>query len=302
MEHYHRPVLLKEVLELINFSKGGVYADLTFGEGGHSGALVQAGAARVVAWDRDLEALETYRAGGELRADPRLELHHGRFSTFAGESGEKFDGILLDLGVSTRQLLRPERGFSFSAAGPLDMRMNQSEGESLLDYLERVGERELAESLQRNADIPHSLDVAKRLLAAFRRGEIQDTQSLVRAIGGKPGPRHPGTVIFLALRMAVNDELGEVERSLPLLVKRLKPGGRLAVITFHSTEDRMVKRGFRLLAGQCGCPPQAPICQCPKVAKVLNVLKKPLAPTREECRVNPRSRSAKLRCVEALAN
>jgi len=300
-ERVHIPVLLAEVLEYIGLKEGGTYADLTFGEGGHTEELLRRGAARVDSCDRDGAALAHYREVGEFRADPRLVLHHTRFSDWAKQAPEgTYDGILIDLGVSTRQLLTPERGFSFAGSGPADMRMNPQEDESLLEKLKHISEKELARILEKNTDLYPSVPVARLIREAAHRGEIETTADLVKVLGGKGGKRHPATVIFLALRMWVNDELGEIEKTLNEAVRALKPGGRLVVITFHSTEDRQVKRGFRWLSGKCVCPPEARGCDCPKVALVKDVTKKPVDPSREEMRRNPRSRSAKLRIVEKL--
>lgn len=294
--------MLRECLDYLRVRPGGHYADLTFGEGGHSEAMIKAGAAQVVAVDRDTMALDQYRQAGEFREDPRLELHHGRFSEFSRlASARDLDGILIDLGVSTQQLLRAERGFSFGASGPLDMRMNASgEERTLEEMLASANVEELADALERNTDMKPALPIARALLDAYRRGTVHNTGDLAGLAKASGGKRHPATVIFLALRMWVNQELKEIEEGIPPLLDCLKPGGRLAVITFHSTEDRAVKLLFKGLSGKCVCPPGKRICECPKVRRVELVLKKPLEPTREELRANPRARSAKLRCVEKL--
>ncbi len=297
-ERFHIPVLLKEVIEYIKLFEGGVYADLTFGEGGHTEELLRGGAKRVDACDRDRATLERYREGGEFRSDPRLTLSHQPFSQWAEVCPPYlYDGILVDLGVSTRQLLTPERGFSFADSGPLDMRMDPDREVSLLEKLEEVTEKGLAKVLEDNTDLFPAVPIARAIKDAVRRRELKTTADLIHVLGGKAGKRHPATVIFLALRMWVNDELGEVEKTFPKLISFLKPGGRLVVLTFHSTEDRKVKQVFKMLAGKCVCPPESRRCDCPRVKLVEEVLKKPLDPSREEMRRNPRSRSAKLRCV-----
>jgi len=297
----HIPVLMEEVFEYIGETNGKSFADLTFGEGGHTGELLRRGATQVDSCDRDGAALARYREVGEFRADPRLQLHHERFSDWIQrQPTDQFDGILIDLGVSTGQLLTPERGFSFAGEGPLDMRMDPERDESLLEKLAQTSEKELAQALEHNTDLHPALPVARGILDAIRKEEIQTTADLARVLGGKFGKRHPATVIFLALRMWVNDELGEVERTLKEAVRCLKPGGRLVVLTFHSTEDRQVKRLFKMFAGKCVCPDDARQCACPRVELVEEKTKKPVDPTREEMRRNPRARSAKLRCVEKL--
>lgn len=299
MEKYHRSVLLQETLDVLRPGPGRRFADCTFGEGGHTEALLAAGSELVVGLDRDPEALSIYREAGALRADPRLRLVHGRFSDFANAVGESgFDGILVDLGVSTRQLLRAERGFSFNQAGPLDMRMDGSSGRSLDELLDETSAEELAEKFQRVADLYNATPFTRRILEAHRQGKFKDTLDLAAIAGPRHGKSHPATAMFLALRMIVNEEYEEVAEGLPRLLEALKPGGRLAVITFHSTEDRLVKQITKSLAGQCICGER--ICGCPREAKARIVLKKAVVAGDVEMRENPRARSAKLRCVEKL--
>lgn len=295
---WHRPILVEEIVALVS-PKDRSIADLTFGEGGHSDAFLDAGARRVVATDRDRETLERYRRAGKYRDDPRLTLVHTPFSRW-GEvaGGELFDGILVDLGVSTRQLLDEERGFSFSRPGPLDMRMDRSEGPTLAEKLESAEVEELEEALRENADLPQARSIARALLDAYHRRGARDTVALAGAVsrfrGG--GKTHPATVIFLALRMWVNDELGETRAGLEAAYHSLRPGGKLAVLTFHSTEDRFVKRLFAKWAGKCVC--DASPCRCPRIAYAEPCFRKPLVPTDAELAANPRARSAKLRAVE----
>lgn len=299
MEKYHRSVLLQECLDALQAGPGRIFADCTFGEGGHTEALLRAGADKVVGVDRDPEALALYRQSGALRDDARLKLVHGRFSNFSEVVGETgFDGILVDLGVSTRQLLRAERGFSFNQAGPLDMRMDGSQGPDLKQILDETSAEELAERFQKVADLYNALPFTKRILEAHRQGKFQNTLDLASMAGARHGKSHPATAMFLALRMIVNEEYEEVADGLPRLFAALKPGGRLAVITFHSTEDRLVKRITQRLAGQCTCDER--ICQCPKEKLAKIVLKKAVTAGQQEMRENPRARSAKLRCVEKL--
>jgi 16S rRNA (cytosine1402-N4)-methyltransferase len=226
---------------------------------------------------------------------------HGRFSRFLDFVPDRgLDGILVDLGVSTRQLLRAERGFSFNQAGPLDMRMDATEGRDLAALLDESTAEELAEGFLRVADLPRAEPFTRRILEAHRAGRFQNTLDLASIAGRRHGKAHPATAMFLALRMLVNEEYEEVDQGLPKLIEALRPGGRLAVITFHSTEDRLVKRIFQRLAGRCSCRER--ICQCPRIEKVDWVYKKAVAATPQEMRENPRSRSAKLRCVEKIAD
>jgi len=300
MEKLHKPVLLSEVIENINVIDGGEYADLTFGEAGHSDVLLNHRISALVGNDRDETTLQRYREEGKYRDDPRLKLVVGPFSDFLRQVGEtKFDGILVDLGVSTRQLLEPDRGFSLMKAGPLDMRMNPGKGESLASLLARLTPDELADELYKNAEIRDSRKLARKIIEGFNQGQIQTTLDLAQVAGKRvPGKSHPATALFTALRMMVNHEKEEMETSIPALVEALKPGGRLVVITFHSTEDRLIKRLFLKLAGRCTC--EEPICRCQQPAKVKLITKKPVEPSELELLENPRARSAKLRCVEKI--
>lgn len=292
---------MSECLEALQVTRCGTFLDLTFGEGGHTEAMLAGGASRVIAFDQDAQTLARYREHGALKDDPRLTLVHSRFSELgAYVPPETVDGILVDLGVSTRQLLMPERGFSFSGPGPLDMRMDPSRGQPLSAWLEKMSLDDLAIAIGKNTDMKGVYSAAKRILEAFHAGRLETTADLA-ALFDRPGTKtHAGTVVFLGLRMLVNDELGEAERVIPQAMDALKPGGRLAIITFHSTEDRLVKRALKLLAGKCIC--EKPLCQCPRVRRGDLVFRKPLVPGPEELRANPRARSAKLRCIEKVSS
>jgi len=296
---YHKSVLLKESIDFINILPGGTYADLTFGEGGHTEAMLGAGASRVWGIDRDPTAIDTYLREGSLRKDPRLKLKHQRFSEFISQAQPNlFDGVLIDLGVSTRQLISPERGFTFQNAGPLDMRMDQKDGRTLEEVLEGLTQDQLADILYKNADLKNSRLLARKILSAYKDGHLKTTEDLAACFGPKMSKTHPATVPFMALRMAVNQELEEIEKAFSLLLNCLRPQGRLVVITFHSTEDRLVKTIMKRWAGKCVC--QELICQCKKEGRVKLLTQNPLVPSEEEQRLNPRSRSAKLRCIEKI--
>jgi 16S rRNA (cytosine1402-N4)-methyltransferase len=300
MERLHRPVLLAEVIENIDLKDGGIYADLTFGEAGHSDVLLGHNIKLLLGNDRDLSTLDRYRKEGKYRTDPRLKLVEGPFSGFKAQTeGIFFDGILVDLGVSTRQLLEAERGFSLMKPGPLDMRMNPGVGEPLSSWLSQLTPEELADQLYRNAEIRESRSLARKIIKAFQEGKLNNTVELAKLAGPKiPGKSHPATALFTALRMMVNQELDEMELTIPALIDCLKPRGRLVVITFHSTEDRVIKKIFLKLAGRCIC--DEPICRCREKEKVRLVTKKPIEPSKKELLENPRARSAKLRCVEKI--
>jgi 16S rRNA (cytosine1402-N4)-methyltransferase len=297
MEKLHIPVMLHEVLEALQVKEGGNYADLTFGEGGHTEALLRLGT-HVFSIDRDLQAIKRYQESGEFRANPNLQLTHALASEFSTITKDLlFDGILLDLGVSTRQLLEQERGFSFSKPGPLDMRMDSTSGITLSDLLSDLDEDSLGDILEENTDLKKARGIARRILNAFESGELKTTADLAALFPKFPGQKtHPATVMFLGLRMAVNQELQQIKSAIPQAFERLKPGGRLVVLTFHSSEDRVVKKLFLDLCGKCFCSGQ--ICGCPKIEKALKVYKKPLIPSQDESRKNPRARSVKLRCIE----
>lgn len=303
----HRPILVRECLENMQVRAGGTYADLTLGEGGHTEQILALKPALVVAQDQDIEALEKYRAQGAERANPALSLRHGTIRSFVDDPANlgKFDAILADLGVSTFQLLRSGRGFSFQKPEPLDMRMNTSDGETLGEMLETVDEQELANALFRTADMRQSRVYARRILAAHKSGEVKTTEDLARIAHGiegprKPGRAHPATVLFLALRMWVNHEYEEVAEGVPALLSCVKPGGRVAILTFHSVEDRLVKHAFQRLAGRRAPEGEtefyASEASAHAVAKLVTT--KPIVASEDETRTNPRARSAKLRCIE----
>jgi len=304
MEKWHRSVLLDETVSSLGEIRGGRFADLTFGEGGHTEELLNRGAAEVIAVDRDREAIDRYLKSGAMKDDKRLKLLHGNLSSFPDVPLDgPLDGILMDLGVSTRQILESERGFSFTNPGPLDMRMNRDDGQPLSELLRDIEEDELANIIYANTDLKSSRRAARQILFAFKKGELETTAQLAELFKDRrPGPHYgslaASTVIFLALRMWVNDEGGEVRDTVPRLIPLLKVGGRLAVITFHSSEDRWVKNIFQALAGKCVCFSQP--CSCVRKETVRWITKKPVAPSDKELAENPRSRSALLRCVERL--
>lgn len=292
----HIPVMLNEVIEFIGKISDSVVADLTFGEGGHTDAFLDKGAAQVLGVDRDRETLSAYLSHGKYRDDGRLRLIHSTFSEFAqSDSPELFDAILLDLGVSTQQLLTPERGFSFKGDNELDMRMDRSETEpNAISSLQRAPLSKIIECLE-IADVKKPHKVAREIKARVMAGDLVTTADLAALAGGGNSLRHPATRLFMGIRILVNREFEQISQAIPKLIERLKPGGRLMVITFHSAEDRLVKRIFTGLSGKCNC--SEAVCQCSKVQRVIPLTPKPLSPSREEQRINPRSRSAKLRAV-----
>ncbi len=286
----HIPVLLDAVLAGLAPRPAGRYIDATLGGGGHTAAILQASDpdSQVLGIDADREALQAAKLVLDQYGE-RVQLVQGNFreiGSLAREYGfEAVDGILIDLGVSSYQLDTPERGFSFVADGPLDMRLDQSEGLSAAALIQQISETELANLIYRYGEERASRRIARFIVEARRRSPITTTAELAavvtRALGGRHGRIHPATRTFQALRIAVNAELESLELALPQAVALLKPGGKLAVISFHSLEDRIVKLFFRSEAGTAG--------------QLRIETKKPIEADEHEARSNPRSRSAKLR-------
>ncbi len=296
----HLPVMTTEVIEFININSDGTYLDLTFGEGGHSEEFLKLGPKSLVGVDRDKSTLERYLATGDQRSNPKLGLVHCRFTEYLKSLEDNtVDGILIDLGVSTRQLLSTERGFSFQHSSPLDMRMNPDEEKTLLERLQEMEAEEIALELRRNTDMEGSRSLARKIKWGLEQGTLKTTSDLAALVPKTHLKTHPATVLFLGLRMLVNDELEEARVGVLESLRVLKPGGRLVVLTFHSTEDRQVKTLFNLEAGRCVCKNQR--CLCPRVQKVKNLTPKPIVPSESEIDANPRARSTKLRCVEKTA-
>lgn len=295
----HVPVLYEACLEALAIQPDGVYVDGTFGRGGHSaGILAQLGAhGRLIALDQDPQAIAH---GRERFADePRLTLVHANFERLAEVLTEPVDGILLDLGVSSPQLDTAERGFSFMQAGPLDMRMNTAAGAPLLQRLQAVDVETLTEVIRRFGEEKFARRIATAVLAAVAEDRVHDTLSLAEVVADaqpvKDRYKHPATRTFQALRMWVNDELGVLERVLAQAIECLKPGGRLAVISFHSLEDRMVKQYLR---DQARGRYDDVLRQLVGESRVRLLGKR--FPTLEETESNPRARSAILRVAERL--
>jgi len=305
---HHVPVLLAETLDALAVRPGGTYLDATLGGAGHAAAILAASApdGRLLGLDRDAEAI--VRASHALaRFAPRATLVHGTFADLdqlsEREGFARFDGILFDLGISSDQLDDPERGISFQAEGPLDMRLDQGAGRPAAQLLDALVEGELADLIYTLGEERASRRIARAIVAARpirTTAELADV--VLRAVGrphGKAGRIHPATRTFQALRMAVNDELGQIAAALPKAAERLVAGGRLVVISFHSLEDRLVKRALRALAGEPSpdAPPFAPAPQ----AVLRLVGRRAIQPSSEEIAGNPRARSARLRVAERLA-
>lgn len=298
----HLPVLLEEVLEALDPRPGFVLLDGTLGAGGHASALMArlGPNGRYIGVDRDARIL---RATADRLATPGgiLETLHDTFDrAIAQQPPDSLDGILLDLGVSSMQLDQAERGFSFQRGGPVDMRMDPDSGESAAALIARLDAGELARLLRAYGEEPNARRVAE---AIHRRQPFADTLALaetVASVAARPRKGHAATRTFQALRMAVNDELGCLERALALALGRLRPGGRLAVISFHSLEDRMVKQAMQSATRGCICPPRLPACACGQVASARWVHAGARKADEAGVASNPRARSARLRAVERV--
>jgi 16S rRNA (cytosine1402-N4)-methyltransferase len=304
-------VLLQETVQYLVPERGGLFVDATLGLGGHAEAILEASTeTRLLGIDRDREALRLAaerlaRFGARFRA---VHARHEEIARVVREAGEaEADGVLADLGVSSLQFDRVERGFSFRQDAPLDMRMDAGgDEETAAQLLARLPEEEIARIIFEYGEERKSRRVARWIVERRERGEpIETTGALAelvaRAVGHKRTDRiHPATRTFQALRIAVNGELEGLEKFVEEAVALLKPQGRLAVISFHSLEDRIVKRTLRRLAGQCECGPRIPVCQCGARRAVEILTRRPVAPTEREMEENPRARSAKLRACLKL--
>lgn len=296
---YHAPVLADEVTSL--FAGARWVLDGTLGGGGHSLALL-AGGAEVTAVDRDPQAiaaarvrLASYEEAGRFRT---VLGNYASLDTIAALDGLRFDGILLDLGVSSHQLDDPARGFSFREGVPLDMRMGTDAARDAATLLATADEMELAGIFREYADERRAMRLAREIVRRRANRPFTTSDDLVGAIRGALGPRSgPGDFarLFQAVRIAVNDEIGGLERALDSLRERLQPGGLLAVIAYHSGEDRVVKNAFRDWSAACICPPRQPVCTCRGRPLGTLVTRRPITATAEEAERNPRSRSARLR-------
>ncbi len=306
----HQPVLLRQVLESLACRPGGVWVDGTIGPGGHAEAILLATApdGLLVGCDRDGAAIERAR----LRLAPfgrrvRLERmdHRGLPDRLDAIGCGAVDGVLLDLGVSSAQLDDAERGFSFRLEGPLDMRMDRTQETTAADLVNRLGEPELAEILRRHGEEPRARRIARAVARERSREPIRTTTRLAEIVARACGPArgrriHPATRTFQALRIAVNGEIDGLGDLIESMAARLRGGGRLAVISFHSLEDRIVKRTYRALSGRCVCPRDLPVCACGRPGLVRPLHRRAARPGPEEVRDNPRSRSARLRAAERL--
>lgn len=301
----HTTVLLTQAIDALVTTPDGLYVDGTYGRGGHSRLLLErlSPKGRVVAIDRDLQAIEAATTGDTRVSDPRFSIHHTSFAhiaaTLAAAGVDKVDGLLLDLGVSSPQIDDPERGFSFRFDGPLDMRMDTTRGESAADFLARADERQMTEVIRDYGEERFALQVAKALVARRESGNpVRTTGELsdvvARAVKTREAGQNPATRTFQALRIFVNAELEELEQGLSASLDLLVPGGRLVVISFHSLEDRIVKT-FIARESKAVFDRRAPFAE-PKAMRLRAIAR--VKPDEGEIRANPRSRSAVMRVAE----
>jgi 16S rRNA (cytosine1402-N4)-methyltransferase len=305
----HIPVMLNECLEGLFTDPSGVYVDGTLGNGGHAGEILERMEAGglLIGFDRDIDAIERVQDRLKSGAGKQVKLIHDNYANMAAQLDQlgirKVNGLLLDLGVSSFQIDLAERGFSFQHDGPIDMRMDQTQGQTAAELVNTASEVELADLIFRYGEDRSSRRIARAIVEARGKVEIETTAQLAgiveRAKGGRRGKKtHPATKTFQALRMAVNEELASIEQVLDQMVDRVVDGGRIVILTFHSLEDRLVKRFFNrhipreesLQQGGVRLHVEEPVVQW--------IWKKPVTASEEEQRINPRSRSAKLRAVE----
>ena len=310
MEFIHKSVLLDECIDSLNIKLDGIYVDGTLGGAGHSLEIVKRlDGGKLVAFDQDMDAIENARIKLAEYMD-RVILIHSNFENLGEKLDENgitgIDGLLLDLGVSSYQLDTPERGFSYMHDAPLDMRMDKSLTESAWDIINRYSEAELSDIIRNYGEENWHARIAAFIVERRREKPIETTFELVDIIKAAV-PRkardenlHPAKRTFQAIRIAVNRELDVIEKVIREATEKMNRGGVIAIITFHSLEDRIVKNVFRDLSAGCICPPEFPVCTCNTVAKLKLLTKKPIISSKEELEENPRARSAKLRCAVRL--
>lgn len=302
----HQPVLYQQIIHALRPEGSGRYVDGTVGAGGHAYGILQASApdGKLLGLDVDPHALDLARERLQ-EFGPRATLVRASYAGLAEQldrlEWEEVQGVLLDLGLSSMQLDKPERGFSFRSDGPLDMRFDPDGPRTAADLINELPERELADLIYRFGEERASRAIAR---AAVDARPIHTTRELADLVAGvvrsRPGGIHPATRTFQALRIAVNRELTVLAEALPRAIAALAPAGRLAVIAYHSLEDRIVKVTFRQESRDCICPPEIPVCECGHEASLQRITRKPIRPEASEIRRNPRARSARLRVAEKL--
>jgi 16S rRNA (cytosine1402-N4)-methyltransferase len=314
MKEGHLPVLAEEVLAMLAPRSGSLQIDATLGGGGHTERILEAANpdGRLLGLDADPAAIERVERRLRPRFGERLVLRQANFrelATVAPDAGfDAVDGCLFDLGLSSFQLADTERGFGFRAGGPLDMRFDTSRGVPAAELLATLDAAELTALFRRYGEEPRAGRIARAIVDARRETPVATAEELAALVErvAPPNPRqprrtHPATRVFQALRIAVNEELEALEAGLAAAVDLLRPGGRLVVLSYHSLEDRIVKRFLAAERRGCVCPPELPVCVCGRNPRLRLLTRKSVTPTPEEVATNPRSRSARLRAAERLA-
>lgn len=310
MNFKHIPVLLNEAIEGLKIKADGIYIDGTLGGGGHSKEIVKRlSTGKLIGIDQDLNALRKAKEVLKEYEDKVIFVHNNyrNIDLVLDDLGiDKVDGILLDLGVSSHQLDEETRGFSHNKDAPLDMRMDETKDFSAWHVVNKYSEEDLARVIWDYGEERWAKRIAKFIVEERKEKPIDTTLELVSIIkkaipkNARKDGHHPAKKTFQGIRIEVNRELEVLKEAIPKMVERLNPGGRLAIITFHSLEDRIVKESFKELYKDCICPPQLPQCTCNKVREIEIITRKPIIPSKEEINSNPRSRSAKLRIGEKL--
>ena len=311
MEFQHTPVLLQEVLYWMDVRENGVYCDGTLGGGGHSEAILKASGGTAVLYGIDRDETAIAAATERLQRFPGFHAVPGNFhdgKKLLEEAGAgPLDGVLLDLGVSSPQLDTPERGFSYHMDAPLDMRMDRSKGMTAAEFLNHADEKEIVRVLRDWGEEKWAVRIASMICEHRKSKPLETTFDLVSAVDAaipkavrRKDDGHPARRTFQAVRIEVNDELAPLQQALKDFVDCLKPGGRICVITFHSLEDRIVKKAFKTLENPCICPPKAPICTCGRKPSLKVLGGGVIVPSGEETERNPRARSAKLRVAQKI--
>jgi 16S rRNA (cytosine1402-N4)-methyltransferase len=312
MKRPHVPVLAGELIELAEPAHGETVVDCTFGAGGHARLVADriGSAGLLVGVDRDPNAEERFQEfAGEASCDTRfLRMDYADALALLRDEGLAADLVVFDLGISSMQVDARERGFSYSYDAPLDMRMDPTSGASAADLVGELDERRLAQVLRRFGEEPNARQIAREIKRRTRKAPIETTGELVEAIEAalpaavrrRFGGGHPAKRVFQAIRIAVNDELNALDRALPLAWALLRPGGRLAAISFHSLEDRRIKRFLAEKARGCTCPSDFPVCVCGRVPQAELLTRRAVAPTPGEVADNPRSKSGRLRVARKL--
>ncbi len=314
MHEGHLPVLVDEVIEMLAPASGSLHIDATLGGGGHTERILEAASpdGRLLGLDADPAAIARVEARLRLRFGDRLVLRQSNFRELADVAPaagfDAVDGCLFDLGLSSFQLADRDRGFGFRAGGPLDMRFDPSRGVPAAELLASLDTAELTALLRRYGEEPKAPRIARAIVDARRVAPISTAEELATLIERvvPPNPRihrrtHPATRVFQALRIAVNEELEALQAGLAAALDLLRPGGRLVVLSYHSLEDRIVKRFFQAERRGCVCPPELPVCVCGRNPRLRLVTSPSLTPSATEIEANPRARSARLRAAERLA-